>query len=187
MVIRIDADLYNRNDLSVILRSEKSAGKQKKSCMIHSSNTMVNWTNKSFYELTTTELYAILKLRSEVFVVEQDCVYMDPDDKDQHSFHQMGWMNEILVAYSRIIPQGISYSEASIGRVVTAPAFRRNKLGRPLMEHSIHNAFQQFKCNTIKIGAQGYLQQFYESLGFVKTSEVYLEDGIPHIEMLLEK
>lgn len=147
----------------------------------------VNWIYKSFDALTTAELYAILQLRNAVFVVEQNCPYQDLDDKDQHSFHLMGWINDELVAYTRIIPRGISYAEASIGRVVTAPAYRRQQIGRPLMEMSIDKAFSQFNCTNIKISAQVYLQGFYESLGFVRCSEPYLEDGIPHIEMLLQK
>ncbi len=147
----------------------------------------INWIFKSFDELTTAELYAIIELRNRVFVVEQNCPYQDADYKDQKSFHLMGWKEEELAAYTRIIPQGISYAEASIGRVVTSPDHRGGGIGRELMQRSIDKAFSQFQCATIKIGAQVYLKQFYESLGFVQTGEEYLEDGIPHIEMLLEK
>jgi ElaA protein len=147
----------------------------------------INWVFKSFDELTTAELYAIIELRNRVFVVEQNCPYQDADYKDQKSFHLMGWKDDELAAYTRIIPQGISYNEASIGRVVTSPDHRGSGIGRQLMQRSIDKAFNQFHCTAIKIGAQVYLKQFYESLGFVQASEEYLEDGIPHIDMLLEK
>lgn len=147
----------------------------------------LNWTLKKFEELTSTELYKIIQLRNEVFVVEQNCVYQDADDKDQESFHFCGWDGEKLVAYTRIIPQGISYAEASIGRVVTSPAYRGTGAGRELMKESIKRTFSQFNCTSIKIGAQVYLTKFYQSLGFVQSGPEYLEDNIPHIEMILHK
>jgi len=145
------------------------------------------WIFKSFDELTVTELYAIMQLRNEVFVVEQDCVYQDADGKDQASWHFCGWHNDELVAYTRIIPPGISYKEASIGRVVTSPKYRNTGAGKKLMELSISKTFSRFNGNAIKIGAQVYLTKFYQSLGFVQSSKEYLEDGIPHIEMILNK
>ncbi len=147
----------------------------------------INWVLKKFNELTPAELYAIMQLRNEVFVVEQNCVYQDADDKDAKSFHFMGWDGEILMAYTRIIPPGISYAEASIGRVVTKPKYRATGAGRNLMQRSISNTYNLFNCSVIKIGAQLYLKKFYESLGFVQCSQQYLEDNIPHIEMLLSK
>ncbi len=147
----------------------------------------LNWILKKFDELTPAELYSIMQLRNEVFVVEQNCVYQDADDKDQASLHFCGWDHEKLVAYTRIIPPGISYHEASIGRVVTSPAYRKTGAGRQLMLESISRTFDQFNCTTIKIGAQLYLKKFYQSLGFIQSSEQYLEDGIPHIEMILHK
>jgi ElaA protein len=147
----------------------------------------LNWILKKFDELTATELYAIMQLRNEVFVVEQNCVYQDADDKDLKSFHFMGWHNTTLVAYTRIIPQGISYTEASIGRVVTSPKYRGTGAGRKLMQLSIDTTYTLFNCNSIKIGAQLYLKKFYQSLGFTQCSNEYLEDNIPHIEMLLIK
>jgi ElaA protein len=147
----------------------------------------LNWTLKKFDELTTTELYAILQLRNEVFVVEQNCPYQDADNKDQESFHFMGWNANVLAAYTRIIPAEISYAEASIGRVVTSPKYRGTGAGKILMQLSISNTFDLFDCTAIKIGAQLYLKKFYTSLGFVQCSEPYLEDNIPHIEMLLTK
>ncbi len=147
----------------------------------------LNWILKKFDELTPIELYRIMQLRNEVFVVEQNCVYQDADNKDQPSLHFCGWDNEKLVAYTRIIPPGLSYAEASIGRVVTSPAYRKTGAGRKLMQESINHTFSQFNCTAIKIGAQVYLTKFYQSLGFAQSSEQYLEDGIPHIEMILHK
>jgi len=147
----------------------------------------IKWAFKKFEELSTEELYAILKLRNEVFIIEQNCIYQDAYDKDQLSWHLMGWDGENLVAYTRIIPPGISYEQASIGRVVTSPAYRKAGLGRILMQISTSRAFGQFNCAEIKIGAQVYLTKFYESLDFRPCSSPYLEDGIPHIEMILAK
>ncbi len=147
----------------------------------------LNWVLKKFSELSVSELYAIMQLRNEVFVVEQNCVYQDADDKDQQSMHFCGWHQHKLAAYARIIPKGISYAEASIGRVVTSPAFRGTGTGSQLMKHSINHTFKEFDCTEIKIGAQLYLNHFYTSLGFIQCSDEYLEDGIPHIAMILTK
>ena len=147
----------------------------------------IKWILKKFDELSVYELYIIMQLRNEVFVVEQNCVYQDADDKDQKSLHICGWDGNNLAAYSRIIPQGISYPEASIGRVLTAPAYRRTGAGRELMKTSIRLTLDTFNCTEIKIGAQLYLTNFYQSLGFQQSSSNYLEDGIPHIEMIFVK
>ena len=147
----------------------------------------LTWLFKSFDELTASELYAIMQLRNEVFVVEQKCVYQDADDKDQRSWHLTGWNGACLVAYTRIIPPGISYTVPSIGRVVTSPKYRKTGIGKKLMEESISKAFGQFNTAEIKIGAQVYLTEFYKSLGFLQSSDLYMEDGIPHIEMTLSK
>jgi ElaA protein len=147
----------------------------------------LNWKYKRFNELTAKELYAILKLRSEVFVVEQNCVYLDTDNKDQQSFHLCGWEENDLVAYARILPPGLAFEEASIGRVVTNPLYRKNGSGRKLMLQAIDKTFDQFGTDSIKIGAQLYLLAFYTSLGFKQSGPEYLEDGIPHIEMTLSK
>jgi ElaA protein len=145
----------------------------------------MKWYSKKFDDLTPHELYAILQLRNEVFVVEQNCVFQDADNKDQYCHHLMGWQDNILVAYSRIVPPEISYSESSIGRIVTSPKARKNGIGRELVKHSIAELYLLFGKIPIKIGAQMYLQKFYESFGFNQTSAIYLEDDIPHIEMLL--
>ena len=143
-----------------------------------------NWYHKSFNELTPQELYAIMHLRSEVFVVEQKCPYLDPDGKDLQSWHLMGWDDQKLVAYSRLLPSNLAFDEISIGRVVSSPAYRRTGAGRELMKNAIETAYRLFGRQPIKIGAQLYLQKFYESLGFMQASEMYLEDDIPHIEMV---
>ena len=147
----------------------------------------LTWVYKPFNEVSTTELYAILQLRSEVFVVEQNCVYQDIDGKDKKSFHLMAWKNDELTAYTRLVPPGISFDEASIGRVITSPKYRGLGIGITLMEKSISHTIQSYTTNKIRIGAQLYLKKFYEGFGFIAQGEEFLEDGIPHIEMLLEK
>src|SRR5688572_799269 len=143
----------------------------------------MNWLLKKFSELTLDELYAILKLRSEVFVVEQNCVFLDMDDKDQQSYHFMGWEGNQLLAYTRLVPPDLK-GFPSIGRVVTSPAVRNRGMGRILMQKSIEETIQLFGNQPIHIGAQLYLRDFYSSLGFEQSSDVYLEDGIEHIEMI---
>jgi ElaA protein len=147
----------------------------------------LDWIYKSFDELTTAELYAVLQLRSEVFVVEQNCVYPDVDGKDLKSFHLMAWHNHVLVAYARLVPSGVSFKEASIGRVITSPAYRGLGIGITLLEKIIPQTLATFTTTKIRIGAQLYLKKFYESFGFVAQGEEFLEDGILHIEMILEK
>ena len=145
---------------------------------------MLTIITKTFSELTTLQLYAILQLRSEVFVVEQDCVYQDIDDKDQKAVHVIGFKNEKVVAYTRIFKPGDYFSEASIGRVVVSKDERINKYGYQIMEASILAINKLFKQTTIKISAQTYLKHFYNSLGFKQVGATYLEDGIPHIAMI---
>lgn len=144
----------------------------------------IEWACKSFTELSPQELYSILELRNEVFVVEQNCVFQDCDNKDQDSYHFMGWHLNNLVAYSRIMPAGLAFDEVSIGRVATSLSVRRKKIGKELMVKSIDKLNAIFGEVSIKIGAQLYLQPFYESLGFKKTGNIYLEDGIEHIKMI---
>jgi ElaA protein len=146
----------------------------------------IHWLLKKFEVLTPYQVYAILQLRNEVFVVEQACVFQDADDKDQHCYHLMGFDNNKLVAYTRIVPEGVIYGQASIGRVVTAPSVRRLGAGKQLMQQSIDTVYNLFGKVPIKIGAQLYLKNFYQSLGFHPISDVYLEDGIEHIYMLRE-
>lgn len=149
------------------------------------TTAMTYWTDKKFGDLKPEELYAILRLRSEVFVVEQNCVFLDMDNKDQVSHHLMGWQENKLVAYARIVPAGISYVEFSIGRIVSSPDVRGQGIGRVLVDKSIQLAYALHGKGVIRIGAQYYLRGFYESFGFKKAGEIYLEDGIEHIEMLL--
>jgi ElaA protein len=144
-----------------------------------------DWKFNSFEELSTSQLYAVMQLRNEVFVVEQNCVYQDADNKDQISFHITGWDDTAIVAYCRVLPPGISYTEASIGRVVIAPGYRHFGYGRELMELAVGFTLDRFNCKKITISAQLYLEKFYESIGFAKISDPYLEDDIPHIKMQL--
>ena len=144
----------------------------------------LHWLLKRFDELTPYQLYAILQLRNEVFVVEQNCVFQDADDKDQDSYHLMGFLDNKLVAYTRLVPAGVSYEQASIGRVVTSPSVRRSGAGKLLMQQSIDSLYTLFGKVPIKIGAQLYLQHFYESFGFERVSDIYLEDGIEHVYMI---
>lgn len=144
----------------------------------------LHWLLKRFDDLTPYQLYAILQLRNEVFVVEQNCVFQDADDKDQNSYHLMGFLDNKLVAYTRLVPAGVSYEQASIGRVVTSPSVRRSGAGKLLMQQSIDSLYALFGKVPIKIGAQLYLQHFYESFGFERVSDIYLEDGIEHIYMI---
>ncbi|WP_296705573.1 GNAT family N-acetyltransferase [Algoriphagus sp.] len=139
---------------------------------------------KSFQDLNVDELYELLKLRSEVFVVEQNCVFLDQDDKDQKSFHLMLFSDKQLLGYSRLVPPGLSYPEMAIGRVVSAPSVRGKGIGRIVMELSIQNCEKLFGAGNIRIGAQTYALGFYSSLGFVADGETYDEDGIEHIEMV---
>ncbi|WP_258101715.1 GNAT family N-acetyltransferase [Marinoscillum pacificum] len=141
---------------------------------------------KTFEELTNTELYDLLRLRSEVFVVEQNCVFLDLDDKDQACYHLLLHQDSQLAAYVRIVPAGVTFKEVSIGRVVTSPATRGSGLGRVVMERGIKACQELFGNEPIKIGAQCYALKFYNSLGFEEVGEVYDEDGIDHIHMILE-
>jgi ElaA protein len=146
---------------------------------------MISWTCKSFSELSAAELYAVMQLRSAVFVVEQNCVFQDADNKDQASFHYMGWQQDTLLAYTRLVPPGVAYEEPSIGRVVTDITARRSGIGRQLMQQSVTECRKLFGNAAIRIGAQLYLREFYTSLGFIPTGGIYPEDGIDHIQMLL--
>ena len=145
----------------------------------------LQWTVKKFEELTVHELYKIMQLRMEVFIVEQQCTFLDADDNDQKAWHLCAWNEEKLVAYTRLFAPGIIYREAAIGRVVNAAAERGTGIGKALMERSILAVYQLFGRVPIKIGAQLYLKKFYESFGFLQDSDIYLEDKIEHIKMIL--
>ena len=146
----------------------------------------IHWEIKAFENLTVNELYDILRLRSEIFVVEQNCVYLDPDGKDKLALHLFGEFNGKIVAYSRLFNSGISFDNSSIGRVTVDINYRDRKWGHDLMRESIAGIKAHFGESKITIGAQLYLKKFYESHGFVQISEMYLEDDIPHIEMKKE-
>lgn len=147
---------------------------------------MLTYTCLPFSDLTTDQLYQILQLRQQVFVVEQDCAYQDCDDKDQMSYHILG--NDAdgrLQAYTRLVPPGISYGGyASIGRVITSQQVRGKKYGVSLMQYSIDQTLDLWPDLSIKISAQTYIVKFYKSLGFVEVGESYLEDNLPHIAMI---
>ena len=145
---------------------------------------MNGWSSKQFKDLEAQEVWAILRLRQEVFVLEQECLYADIDDSDPHAQHLSFWVNGKLHAYARLLAPGISYKQASIGRVVVAPTARSSKLGTELMQHAIREVEALYPTHEIKIGAQKYLENFYKRLGFETISDVYIEDGIPHIHML---
>ncbi len=140
----------------------------------------LRWYERAFGELTTTQLYAIVQLRERVFVVEQNCVYLDADGHDPISRHVWAERDGAIAAYLRVVPAGVKFAEVSIGRVITAPAARGMGLGRELMRRGIA------ACGgaAIHIGAQAHLEKFYGELGFVRASDVYDEDGIPHVEMI---
>lgn len=146
----------------------------------------MEWTIKLFKELDVDELYTILYLRTAVFVVEQECPYQEVDHKDQVSYHLFGQDNGEIVAYARILPAGISFPEASIGRVLVAKSHRGQGLAQQLMARSLAFLVEEQGEKRIQLSGQTYLEDFYKSFGFQPVSEMYLEDNIPHKDMLLE-
>jgi ElaA protein len=144
----------------------------------------LQWRFVPFDELTPREVHDLLRLRAEVFVVEQDCVFQDVDGADLESWHLLGSRDGRLVAYSRMIPAGVKFAEASLGRIVTSPALRGTGCGRELMAETLRRADTLWPGKPIRIGAQMRLERFYEEFGFAKASAPYDEDGIMHIEML---
>lgn len=141
---------------------------------------------KNFESIAVSELYQLLRLRAKVFVVEQDCVYQDLDNKDQKALHIMIKNHDDIVAYSRIFRAGNYFEQASIGRVVVAEEYRKSGLGQLLMKRSIEEIEQNYGPGSIKVSAQCYLKKFYGNLGFQPIGDEYLEDGIPHISMIKE-
>jgi len=146
----------------------------------------MEWYFKTYKQLTKEELYSLLRLRAEVFVVEQDCPYQDVDNKDPKAFHIFAIDNTEVVAYTRVFKAGDYFQEASIGRVVTKPSYRGTGLGQKLMQKTIDFIEKSTISKPIRISAQTYLIKFYEGYGFKKTGIEYLEDNIPHISMLLD-
>ena len=139
---------------------------------------------KTFEELSKAELYDLLQLRSEVFVMEQSCVYQDLDGKDSRALHILGWDEGKLIAYARCFQSGDYFEEASIGRILVRENYRRMGYGHKITKASIRAVKTKYKADTIKISAQTYLVIFYESHGFKTVGDRYSEDGIPHVAML---
>jgi ElaA protein len=149
--------------------------------------TEIIWENKTFSQLNTDELYDLLKLRIDIFVVEQSCFYPDLDDHDRHpqTQHLFCYQEGVMTAYLRILPKGLTYqNNISIGRVVTAPCARGIGLGHELMRVGLVECLKFFPNDTVKISAQEHLEKYYNQHGFERVSEMYLEDDIPHIGML---
>lgn len=146
----------------------------------------LQWECHRFQQLNKQQLYAILKLRVDVFVVEQQCAYPELDDKDLHNetHHLIAQKNDTVLAYSRLLAPGVSYPEASLGRFVVAATMRKQGLGSLLLKKSLQHTSQLWPAAPIKISAQAHLKEFYEKSGFEQVTDGYLEDGIPHIAML---
>lgn len=145
----------------------------------------LHWILGRLDELPGVAVFDLLQLRSEVFVMEQRCLYLDPDEKDRRAYHLLGYLNDKLVACARIVPPGVSYPEPSIGRVCTHPDFRKAGYGIELMHEAIRHTRTFYPGRDIRISAQEYLLAFYQGLGFIATGNAYLEDDIPHVEMWL--
>ncbi len=143
----------------------------------------MRWKTEEWSEIGRDALYALLQLRSEVFVVEQDCVYQDLDGKDEAALHITAWEGTACLATARVLPPGVSYAEPSIGRVVVQEEARKRGVGRALMGHALAAACDRWPEHGLRISAQTYLEPFYRSLGFSPSSEPYLEDGLPHVQM----
>jgi ElaA protein len=142
------------------------------------------WQVAEFEQLPNAELYALLRLRQEVFGVEQNCAYLDLDNLDQEAVHMLCWRDSQLVAYLRALPPGLGFPESSLGRVVVSPPARGTKLGYELVRRGIDFNIEKWPQNNIQIGAQAHLERFYSSMGFVAVGDEYMEDGIPHIHMI---
>jgi ElaA protein len=149
-------------------------------------NTDPGWSCQSFATLSASDMYDLLQLRSDIFVVEQNCVFLDPDGLDQSAWHWLYRENGQLLAYQRCLPPGVPYpEESSIGRIVVHASQRGRDLGRELVRRGIEFNLNTWPAHSILIGAQAQLQRFYESMGFVVCSEPYMEDGISHLHMRL--
>ncbi|MCQ6337470.1 MULTISPECIES: GNAT family N-acetyltransferase [Bacillus cereus group] len=147
----------------------------------------MGWNLKKFDELTNIELYNLLKERTLVFVVEQNCPYPEVDGKDPFSYHLFKDNNGEIIAYLRIVPAGVSYQEISIGRVFVKKEYRGQGIAEELLKKGLDFIQNELKEKTVKIQAQDYLRKFYSSFGFQTISETYLEDNIPHIDMVLQR
>jgi len=149
---------------------------------------LINFQSKSYEELLTDELYDILTLRQEVFIVEQDCPYLDNDGLDKSSLHIIGTQNEKVVAYARILPKSIQYKDyTAIGRVVTSKSIRGQKIGQKLFDYALKTCLDLYPEYQIKLSSQVYIKKFYADFGFEEIGDAYLEDDIPHIAMVYKK
>ena len=146
----------------------------------------MDWFLKEFDELSLDELYEILKLRAEVFVVEQDCVYNDLDDRDQMALHLFLKDGDEIIAVSRILPENVAFEDMAIGRVIVKKEYRGHGIAKKIMQKAVDYIIKDLKKDKIRLSGQAYLVRFYEDLGFKKVSDVYLEDGIDHFEFLYE-
>lgn len=142
------------------------------------------WQTSEFEQLANEQLYALLRLRHQVFCIEQNCLYLDMDNIDQQATHILCWQDSQLVAYLRALPPGLSFAESSLGRIVVSPAARGTKLGYELVQRGIRFNSEKWPNSAIQIGAQAHLQHFYNGLGFAALGDEYTEDGIPHIHMI---
>jgi len=158
------------------------------SASISSVTGQIRWQWSRFNELSPEDLYAVVRLRESVFIVEQNCPYPDADGRDPNAWHLLGWRDygadRRLVAYSRIFEPGIRYDEASVGRVVTAPEVRRTGLGKVLMAEALRRIETMLPGQPVKIAAQRRLENFYLGFGFRTVSDPYEEDGIIHVDMI---
>ncbi len=168
-------------DWPVVCRANLTCGRKRTN---NHFNTQMQHLCKHFKDLSPAELYAVMRLRNEVFVVEQNCVFQDADGKDIFCHHLMLYKGSELAGYARLLPPGLSYEEMSIGRVVTSHKFRKKGLGKILMQLAIENCYRLFGRDNIRIGAQVYAVPFYSAMGFDATGPVYDEDGIDHIHMM---
>ncbi|MEE3491004.1 MAG: GNAT family N-acetyltransferase [Methanobrevibacter sp.] len=146
----------------------------------------MEWKLKKFDELTTEELYEILKLRVEIFVVEQDCAYQDLDDKDQCAYHLFLEDGDEIIAVLRILPENVAFEDMAIGRIVVRKSHRGQGIARAMMKRAMEFIVKDLGKRSIRLSGQAYLVDFYEGLGFKRVSDEYLEDGIPHFEFLFE-
>lgn len=145
------------------------------------------WQSAGFTQLSQRQLYALLQLRQRVFVVEQTCIYLDLDDRDQQAVHMLCWQDDELQAYLRCLAPGASYPDSSLGRIVVSPRARGRHLGKDLVKRGICHNLQQWPQSDIRINAQAYLTDFYTELGFAAQGQEYDEDGIAHIQMVYRR